>query len=69
MAYWHGKIGEKDDFGGAISDVFIDGAVKGMGSWAIMNLANHAKFGRGLGTGMGQKYEKQPDGKWLKIEG
>ena len=35
---------------------------------AMHNGGNHPGIGR-LGLGLGQKYEKQPDGKWLKTEG
>lgn len=47
---------------------FIDGATK-MGPWADMCEACHRQYGRGLGVGKGQLYEKQENGKFLCIEG
>lgn len=67
--YWSGPVSAKDDFGDAITDTFIDGKTK-MGPWANMTPDSFKKHGAGkLGTGYGQKYEKQEDGKWLKTEG
>jgi hypothetical protein len=40
-----------------------------MGPWAIMSEASWQRKGIGrTGIGFGQKYEKQEDGKWLKVE-
>jgi len=66
--YWSGGINIKDDFGDPIKEVFIDGATI-HGPWAIMTPESHEMFGCGLGTGKGQKYIKQSDGQWLKVEG
>lgn len=66
--YWLGDVGETDDFGVKITDTIIDGATM-MGPWALMTPKTFARYGRGLGLGRGQKYRKQEDGKWLKIEG
>ena len=44
--------------------VFIDGATKS-GPWANMDPACHQRIGVGLGIGKGQRYEMQPDGRWL----
>lgn len=67
--YWAGTIGPRDDFGEPITDEFIDGLARGQ-RWAIMTPASFATHGYGrLGTGFGQRYRKQPDGRWLKIEG
>lgn len=68
MGYWIGEVPMYDDFDLPIGKTFIDGRTKS-GPWAIMQPKSFAKYGVGLGTGKGQKYEKQPDGKWLKIEG
>lgn len=65
--YWHGDIKSTDDLGLPIDNVFIDGATT-MGPWAIMSPVSHKRYGRGLGVGVGQRYEKQPDGKWLKTK-
>ena len=67
--YWMSPIPIHDDFGEELVDIFIDGKTK-FGPWGIMTPNNYKKFGIGvLGLGFGQKYQKQPDGKWLKIEG
>jgi hypothetical protein len=67
--YWCGDVPENDNFGGKITDTFIDGKTT-QGPWAIMNPKHWRCFGIGrLGLGCGQKYEKQPDGQWMKIEG
>jgi hypothetical protein len=66
--YWVGNVGEKDDFGNPITDTIIDG-VTTYGSWALMTPECHSEYGRGLGIGRGQKYVKQADGKWLRVEG
>lgn len=68
-SYWLSPVGAADDFGSPIDTVIIDGKTR-MGPWALMTPDSFEKFGTGkLGTGYGQKYEKQEDGKWLKIEG
>lgn len=67
--FWLGAVGPKDDFGAPIGKVFIDGATR-RGPWAIMSVASWKMHGVGrLGLGAGQKYERQKDGRWLKIEG
>ena len=67
--YWMGTPpGDKDDFGAPILHEFVDGKTR-QGPWAIMSNASHRLYGVGLGLGKGQRYRKQPDGKWLKVEG
>jgi hypothetical protein len=67
--YWKGIVPPKDDFGDPITNIFIDGKTQ-KGPWALMSLQSFKRFGLGkLGVGYGQKYSKQSDGKWLKIEG
>lgn len=71
--YWLGEVHALDDLGNPIHDRFVDGMISrehgGNGAWAIMTPEAHSAVGTGLGTGRGQLYEKQPDGKWLKING
>lgn len=68
--YWNGGVRPTDDFGVKIEDAFIDGQTVG-GQWAIMTPTSHAKYGMGLGTGRGQRYERQSgeNTSWLKVEG
>lgn len=67
--YWLGPVGPNDDFGVPIGKVFIDGKTR-QGPWAIMSEKAWKAHGVGvLGTGYGQKYQKQADGRWLKTEG
>jgi hypothetical protein len=66
--YWKGSDPIKDDFDVRIIDTFVDGKTK-QGPWAMMAPSSFQLYGVGLGLGKGQKYQKQGDGKWLKIEG
>jgi hypothetical protein len=67
--YWTGVIGDFDDFGDMIFNEFIDGKTN-KGPWAIMTPTTFDVYGVGkLGTGYGQRYRKQGNGKWLKVEG
>lgn len=67
--YWLGKLTKFDDFGLPYKDIMIDGRTI-RGPWANMTEQSWRVHGVGrLGTGYGQKYKKQADGRWLKIEG
>ena len=69
VQYWLGSVGKVDDFEDSISDEIIDCKTI-YGPWALMTPKSFEKCGVGrLGTGYGQRYKKQSDGKWLKIEG
>ena len=46
---------------------FTDGAT--MRYWANMCPCCHGLYGLGLGTGRGQQYTKQRNGRWLKTAG
>ena len=45
---------------GKITDEFIDGNTT-YGSWALMCPTCHWAYGKGLGTGRGQRYKKKGD--------
>jgi hypothetical protein len=66
--YWLGNPPEFDDFGFPIDKAFVDGKTK-HGPWAFMAPGTYKREGVGLGTGLGQLYEKQSDGKWMKTKG
>ena len=67
--YWLSPLDAFDDFGDMFGDEMIDGKTK-MGPWANMTPASWKENGVGrLGQGFGQRYKKQPDGKWMKVEG
>lgn len=67
--YWLSPLGDEDDFGLPFKTVMYDGKTQ-MGPWANMSETSWKLHGVGiLGTGYGQKYKKQADGRWLKVEG
>lgn len=67
--YWLSPLGKTDDFGVPYGDEMFDGKTIG-GPWANMTRRSWVRHGIGrLGTGFGQRYKKQPDGRWLKVEG
>lgn len=49
-------------------DCFVDGRTT-IGPWANMCVPHHRRIGVGLGTGRGQKWQRQADGSFIKIEG
>lgn len=51
-----------------LSKEFVDGATR-MGPWAIMCARCARMRGVGIGRGMGQRYQRQEDGRWLKVAG
>lgn len=58
-----------DVCGGSIGKGFVDGATR-RGPWAIMCAERcYPAHGVGLGTGKGQKYERQEDGTFKKVQG
>lgn len=66
---WTGDVPERCDCcGKKITRSFVDGMVK-MGPWAIMCLPCHETEGVGIGPGMGQMYQGDPDGKFVKVRG
>jgi hypothetical protein len=52
-----------------ITKSFVDGRVPGHSSWACMHPSYYKSVGGTFGMGRGQRYEKQADGRWLKVEG
>ena len=67
--YWRGNTPHRCEFCQRdFSGIFIDGKAEN-GWWVMMDPTCHRKWGTGLGTGKGQRYEQQTDGRWLKVEG
>jgi hypothetical protein len=66
--YWLGVIDTCDICPTKITTTFIDGRTR-MGPWGILCPQCHKDVGCGLGTGNGQRYVLQEDGRWLKVEG
>ena len=71
--FWTGHVPATDDFGEPIEHrtggVFVDGKTR-HGPWAFMTHSSWVLEGVGrLGPGYGQKYQRQADGRWLKVEG
>lgn len=68
--FWLSDVKELDDFGNTIDNEFVDGAMFRGGPWAIFTPAAYDVVGLGeFGLGLGQKFRKQADGRWLKVEG
>lgn len=68
--YWLSDVPDACQLSGRkIITEFVDGRVPGMSSWAIMAPDYFRGIGGTLGTGRGQHYRKQANGRWLKIEG
>jgi len=66
---WIGSIPKECDICGiAIANAFVDDMTR-EGPWANMCPDCHRLHGCGLGLGVGQRYEKKPDGKFHKTEG
>jgi hypothetical protein len=69
--WWLSPVNPTDDFGDTIADEIIDGKTN-IGPWALMtpkSWALHSGTNGKLGLGLGQRYKKQSDGLWLKVEG
>jgi hypothetical protein len=69
--FWCGRVPLNDDFGRIYGTVMYDAKTR-FGHWANMSEESWQIEGGTcgqLGTGLGQKYELQEDGRWLKVEG
>lgn len=68
--YWIGEVPTSCQLSGKrITTKFVDGRVPGMSSWANMHPKYFEALGGTFGMGCGQLYEKQENGRWLKVEG
>jgi hypothetical protein len=67
--YWQGEIDNCDICKEPIGSTFVDGATI-LGPWANMCFPKcFGKYGRGIGQGVGQKYQKDSEGKYRKVAG
>jgi hypothetical protein len=68
MKFWNGDPPARCDVDQKpITTVFVDAATRQ--GWGILCPGCHKTHGCGLGTGKGQEYTKQPDGRWRKTGG
>ena len=70
---WFGEVPSNCDLCRIhIKDSFVDGRTS-RGPWACMCVSCHDRYGVGLGTGRGQRYEVQQWGgdnpRWIKVQG
>jgi hypothetical protein len=66
--YWTGITPRYCDLcGRSILTQFVDGKCGSI--WAFMDLTCHKQYGIGYGTGKGQLYMKDVDGRWEKTKG
>jgi hypothetical protein len=67
--YWIGSNPTHCQVNGTpLGDVMYDANVPGIG-WGNIGHDAFVSYGCSLGLGRGQKYERQPDGRWLKVAG
>ena len=66
--YWLSAVNNCEVCNKPLVDEMVDGKTN-WGPWALMCVPCHKKHGGKLGLGIGQKYKKQPGGRWLKIAG
>lgn len=69
--YWLSDVPDRDPWGSPIGDHFYDAPTRYHG-WAILSeesWKNHGSYHPQLGTGKGQRYDRQPDGRWKKTGG
>jgi len=68
--YWCGPVAPTCQLcGKALVEAFVDGYSRSIGQWAFLDPACHERTGLGLGTGQGQRYDRQTDGRWMKTAG
>lgn len=71
-SYWRGRVPDRDNWGRPIADEFIDGrsGYVRVGAWGFFTPQSWRIHGCGqLGPGFGQRYQRQPSGRWKKVEG
>lgn len=67
--YWTSPLEDRCQISGRrLEGIMYDAKLPG-GSWANICHQTFVNMGCQLGLGLGQKYERQLDGRWLKVEG
>ena len=69
MVKWVGTLTTCNVCKGDYHGVMYDASLRSFGCWANVCSGCFARYGKGLGVGLGQRYEKQQDGSWLKVAG
>ncbi len=70
MKVWSGSEPKCDAGNGHnLNGEFYDAAIPAYRQWAILCPACAKRHGVKLGLGFGQRYQKQSNGAWLKVEG
>lgn len=68
--YWQSPVPRKCDLcGKPIDREFVDGRLGNSTKWFYSDLDCYAREGSGFGLGLGQRYVRQEDGRFLKVEG
>lgn len=67
MKHWHGGT-DCDICREPIKGELFDARTR-QGIWGTLCKKHFNMLGTGLGTGKGQRYQEQPDGSWLLVEG
>lgn len=65
--FWHVPVGKCDLCDTPLHDVMYDSNTRH--GWGNVCGECFENYGQGLGTGRGQRYEKQTNGRWLKTDG
>ncbi len=66
---WVGRVEDCDVCHEYLKDVMYDANIRTFGMWGNICQRCFDYHRCRLGTGLGQKYERQSDGRWLKVGG
>ena len=70
VKYWMGLVSLKCEVCSLpLTHRFHDAQLRDFNCWGNVCDRCHKAYGFGHGTGIGQRYEKQADGRWLKTKG
>lgn len=66
--YWLGEGRVCEYCKRGLVETLIDARVRD-GGWMVLDADCHASIGMGFGVGRAQRYQRQADDRWLKVEG